>query len=95
MREITNHLTPDEKKELDRQSAIGGIWAGSCGVGFSTAIVCFFDPLLSQARNVLLPMCAVLVLLGLIGEWKCKRRFKAFLCSTEWARAQDRTWDEI
>src|SRR5687768_745503 len=53
MREIYEHLTPDEKTELARKGTIAGIWAGSCGVGFALAIGCFVDPLLSQARNVL------------------------------------------
>ena len=94
-REIKNHLTPKEKKDLDRQSAIAGIWAGLFGGGFALGIYSLVEPVFPHSRIVFLVVGVVLFLLGLIGAKKCRRRMKAFILSTEWASTQSRSWDDL
>ena len=87
-REICDHMTESEKKEVVKRGGLYGVWVAiSLAIPISLAFT--FPSSLTIGIAVLL---AIIHLIG-IPIWQKKQR--EFLCSTEWAKAQGYSADQL
>lgn len=88
VKEICEHVTKDEKKEVVRRACMYGTW---CALTFAIPVsfaILYRSP-------IAISVAIVLVVIHIVGIPIWQKKQKEFLCSTKWAKSKGYTPENI